>query len=140
MVPERPPLDIASQVNSVFTMHTDRRWNDMFQWGKTPPWNIEAPLVDIGPAQLAISLVTPRQSPAGAHRNSRLGRERPHGSDAQDSYTANMNPLLLILVLLVLFGGGGFYLGGPAIGGGGLGLILLVCLVVFAMGGFRGRN
>lgn len=36
---------------------------------------------------------------------------------------AGMNLILIILVLLLLFGGGGFYLGGPAIGGGGLGLI-----------------
>jgi len=35
------------------------------------------------------------------------------------------------------FRGGGFYLGGPAIGGGGLGLILLVCIVIYLMGGFR---
>ena len=39
-----------------------------------------------------------------------------------------------------LFGGGGFYLGGPAIGGGGVGLILLVCLVIFLMGGFRAKS
>lgn len=37
-----------------------------------------------------------------------------------------MNPILL-LVLLLLSGGGGFCLGGPAIEGGGLGLILFVC-------------
>ena len=49
-----------------------------------------------------------------------------------------MNILLLIIVLLQLFGGGGFYFGGPAVGGSGLGLILLICLVVYAMGGFRG--
>jgi hypothetical protein len=36
-----------------------------------------------------------------------------------------------------LFGGGGFYFGGPVIGGSGLGLILLICLIVFLMGGFR---
>jgi len=42
-----------------------------------------------------------------------------------------------MVVLLLLFGGGGFYLGGPVIGGSGLGLILLICLVVFLMGGFR---
>ncbi len=48
-----------------------------------------------------------------------------------------MNILLLIVVLLLLFGGGGFYLGGPVIGGSGLGLVLLICLVVFIMGGFR---
>ena len=42
-----------------------------------------------------------------------------------------------MVVLLLLFGGGGFYLGGPVIGGSGLGLVLLICLIVFLMGGFR---
>ncbi len=49
-----------------------------------------------------------------------------------------MNPLLLIIVLLLLFGGGGFYIGGPAYGGG-LGLVLLICLIVWLCGGFRTR-
>ncbi|MGA2028470.1 MAG: DUF3309 domain-containing protein [Verrucomicrobiota bacterium] len=48
-----------------------------------------------------------------------------------------MNILLLVVVLLLLFGGGGFYFGGPVIGGSGLGLILLICLVIYCMGGFR---
>jgi hypothetical protein len=48
-----------------------------------------------------------------------------------------MNLLLLIVVLLLLFGGGGFYFGGPVIGGSGLGLVLLICLIVFCLGGFR---
>ena len=51
---------------------------------------------------------------------------------------ASMNILLLIVVLLLLFGGGGFYLGGPVYGGSGLGLILLICIIVFLAGGFRG--
>lgn len=34
-----------------------------------------------------------------------------------------MNILLLIIILILLFGGGGFYIGGPAIGGSGLGLV-----------------
>ena len=42
-----------------------------------------------------------------------------------------------MVVLLLLLGGGGFYFGGPDIGGSGLGLVLLICLVVFLMGGFR---
>jgi hypothetical protein len=42
-----------------------------------------------------------------------------------------------MLVLVLLFGGGGFYLGGPVIGGSGLGLILLICLAIYLMGGFR---
>jgi len=44
-----------------------------------------------------------------------------------------------LIVLLLLFGGGGFYIGGPAIGGSGLGLVLLICLVVFLMGGFNSK-
>ena len=51
-----------------------------------------------------------------------------------------MNVLLLLVVLFLLFGGGGFYFGGPIIGGSGLGLILLICLIVYAMGGFRTKN
>jgi hypothetical protein len=51
-----------------------------------------------------------------------------------------MNLLLLMVVLLLLFGGGGFYFGGPVIGGSGLGLVLLICLVVYLVGGFRPRN
>jgi pilus assembly protein TadC len=51
-----------------------------------------------------------------------------------------MNILLLMVVLLLLFGGGGFYFGGPVIGGGGIGLILLICLIIFLVGGFRTRN
>jgi len=46
-----------------------------------------------------------------------------------------MNILLLVVILLLLFGGGGFYLGGPFIGI--LGLILLICSVLYFMGGFR---
>ena len=51
-----------------------------------------------------------------------------------------MNILLVLVVLLLLFGGGGFYFGGPVIGGGGIGLILLICLLVYIFGGFRTRN
>ena len=52
----------------------------------------------------------------------------------------SMNLLLLIIVFVLLFGGGGFYLGGPVYGGSGLGLVLLICLVIYLMGGFRGKN
>lgn len=51
-----------------------------------------------------------------------------------------MNLLILVIVLVLLFGGGGFYIGGPVYGGSGLGLVLLVCLIVYLMGGFRGRK
>ena len=65
-----------------------------------------------------------------------MGR-RPHRNHIAACYFTGMNILLLIVVLLLLFGGGGFYFGGPVIGGSGLGLILLICLIVFLMGGFR---
>jgi len=52
-------------------------------------------------------------------------------------YIDAMNILLLVVVLLLLFGGGGLYIGGPVIGGSGLGLILLICLVIYLTGGFR---
>lgn len=54
-----------------------------------------------------------------------------------EDYPAVMNLLLLVLVLVLLFGGGGFYFGGPAIGGVGVGLILLIALIVYLAGGFR---
>jgi hypothetical protein len=41
---------------------------------------------------------------------------------------------------MLLFGGSGFYFGGPGFGGGALGLILLVAVIVYFMGGFRRRN
>jgi hypothetical protein len=50
-----------------------------------------------------------------------------------------MNIVVLLIVLLLVFGGGGFYLGGPLIGGSGLGLILLVCLVLFLTGNLGRR-
>ncbi len=50
-----------------------------------------------------------------------------------------MNIILLLVVLLLLFGGGGFYVGGPLFGGGALGLVLVIALVVYFLGGFRGR-
>jgi hypothetical protein len=50
-----------------------------------------------------------------------------------------MNIIVILLVLLLLFGGGGFYLGGPLVGGSGLGLILLVCLVLYLTGNLGRR-
>ena len=52
-----------------------------------------------------------------------------------------MNPLLIILILVLLLGGGGgFYYGGPVVGGSGIGLILVICLVVYMVGGFRTKS
>ena len=54
-----------------------------------------------------------------------------------------MYTILLIILILLLVGalptwpystGWGYY---PS---GGLGLVLLICLIIFAMGGFRGRK
>ena len=70
----------------------------------------------------------------------RLWGEDPIATVRRGYYLADMNLLLLVVVLLLLFGGGGFYFGGPAIGGSGLGLVLLICLIVFLMGGFRTRK
>lgn len=58
----------------------------------------------------------------------------------ETGYQARMNPLLLIIILLLLFGGGGFYVGGPVYGGSGIGLILIVCLIIYLMGGFRSKS
>ena len=63
--------------------------------------------------------------------------ECPIGIVAAVRYGAAMNLILLVVVLILLFGGGGFYVGGPIVGGSGLGLVLLICLVIFLMGGFR---
>jgi hypothetical protein len=45
--------------------------------------------------------------------------------------------LLPSLIALILFGGGGFYFSGPINGGIGIGVILLLCLLVYIAGGFR---
>src|ERR1017187_3570324 len=68
-----------------------------------------------------------------------MGR-RPHSNRGAKCYLVGMNILLLMVVLLLLFGGGGFYFGGPVIGGSGLGLVLLICLVVYLLGGFRSHS
>ena len=59
---------------------------------------------------------------------------------AAKRYRKVMNLLLLVIVLLLLFGGGGFYFGGPVIGGGGLGLVLVICLIIYFVGGFRAKT
>ena len=66
--------------------------------------------------------------------------EDPIGIGPRCDYLISMNILLLLVVLLLLSGGGGFYLGGPVIGGSAFGLILLVCIVVYFAGGFRGSK
>jgi hypothetical protein len=69
-----------------------------------------------------------------------FGRVTPHRNRAALCYLTAMNLLIIIIILLLLFGGGGFYFGGPVIGGSGLGLILLICLIIWAMGGFRTKS
>lgn len=59
---------------------------------------------------------------------------------AEISYSVPMNPIILILLLILLFGGGGFYIGGPVFGGSGLGLVLLIALIVYMMGGWRTKS
>ncbi len=66
--------------------------------------------------------------------------ERPNRNHAGACYVIGMNILLLVLILVLLFGGGGFYFGGPVIGGSGLGLILLLCLIIWTLGGFRTKS
>ena len=65
---------------------------------------------------------------------------RPHSKGARGCHHTSMNILLLLVVLLLLFGGGGFYMGGPVYGGSGFGLILVIALIVYFMGGFRGSK
>jgi len=77
---------------------------------------------------------------ADSKRQPALWGEDPIGTVAAMGYPPAMNILLLLVVLLLLFGGGGFYFGGPFIGGGGIGLVLLICLVVYFMGGFRTKT
>jgi hypothetical protein len=64
----------------------------------------------------------------------------PHCNLDRRAVSYGMNLLLIFLVLLLLLGGGGFYLGGPVYGGSAIGLLLLICLVVFLLGGFRTRS
>ena len=77
---------------------------------------------------------------ARASENVPAAGKGPIEADAAASYLAPMNPILLVLLLVLLFGGGGFYFGGPMIGGGGLGLILVICLIVYLMGGWRTKS
>ena len=54
-----------------------------------------------------------------------------------------MSLLIPVTVPLVLFGGGGFYVGGPVVGLGGLGLVLMIVLFFYFLGGphaTKGRN
>ena len=76
----------------------------------------------------------------GPPQGAALWGEDPIATRRRWHYFKGMNILLLMVVLLLLFGGGGFYLGGPVIGGSGIGLILLICLVLFITGGFRPRK
>ena len=69
-----------------------------------------------------------------------LWGEDPIAIVRQRHYNWAMNILLIMVVLLLLVGGGGFYMGGPVIGGSGLGLVLLICLVIYLAGGFRTKN
>lgn len=55
-------------------------------------------------------------------------------------YLSVMNLLMLVVIVLLLFGGGGFYFGGPVIGGTAIGLILLICLVLYATSGWRTKS
>jgi hypothetical protein len=70
----------------------------------------------------------------------RASGEAPIRNRAALCYLGVMNLLLILVLLLLLFGGGGFYFGGPVVGGSGIGLILLICLVVYFAGGFRGSK
>jgi hypothetical protein len=45
-----------------------------------------------------------------------------------------MGFLLLVLLLLLFLGGGGLYIGGPVLGGSGVGLILFALLILFLTG------
>ena len=89
---------------------------------------------------LCNEFLTPDTSVALPHEVFDPMGSRPHTNHPTICYLNVMNTLLLIVVLLLLFGGGGFYFGGPVIGGSGLGLILLICLVIYFMGGFRGSR
>ena len=51
-----------------------------------------------------------------------------------------MNILLILILLLLLFDGGGLYFGGPVVRGGEAGLILVMCLIAYCLGGLRTRN
>jgi hypothetical protein len=77
--------------------------------------------------------------PPGAEKHPEAGKG-PIVAISAAGYLAAMNPILLVLLLVLLFGGGGFYFGGPMIGGGALGLVLVICLIVYLMGGWRTRG
>ena len=82
----------------------------------------------------------PTRGNAAPRGEAHLVGEDPIAAVAAGCYLAPMGLILLILVLFILFGGGGFYFGGPVIGGSGLGLVLLICLIIYLMGGFRTKD
>jgi hypothetical protein len=59
------------------------------------------------------------------------------GANSRQLSLPTRDILLLMVVRLRLFGGGGFCFAGLVIGGSGLGLILVICLVIYCPGGFR---
>ena len=52
-------------------------------------------------------------------------------------HSPGMNIIIMLIILLLLFGVGGFLFGGPILGGGALGLILLVSLMIYCTDGFQ---
>jgi hypothetical protein len=63
----------------------------------------------------------------------------PTGHDAQRNESPSMNFLILAVLLLLFFGGCGFYLGGPWLGGSGIGLIFVIILGFLFVGSLRGK-
>jgi hypothetical protein len=98
-------------------------------------WLVQEPVDETRPNFIGRFFVLLR----GAEKHPEAGKG-PIEAGTAAGYLAPMNPILLILLLVLLFGGGGFYFGGPMIGGGGLGLILVICLIVYLMGGWRTKS
>jgi hypothetical protein len=51
-----------------------------------------------------------------------------------------MDALLFVVALLLMFGWGGFYLGGPVVAASGLALVLMLCVLLYVMGGLRTKT
>lgn len=72
-----------------------------------------------------------------------IARQRQASAEASDYGDPNVSTLLIIVILVLLFGGGGYYgfnrYGGRGLGGV-LGLLLLIIVVLWLVGGLQGLN
>lgn len=107
----------------------------------TPPAaGLQRLIFAVQPTQSSISILPRRFYPISFRPYGVVWGEDPIVIVTAVHYRGGMNLLIVLVLCLLLFGGGGLYFGGPFIGGGGIGLILLICLIIYCMGGFRTKT